>query len=43
MQDLTEFISECATTILQSNIKLNKEFYNQIKGTEMGTIFATPI
>ena len=44
MQDLTEFILECATIILQINyVKLNNHFYNQIKGTTMGTVFAAPI
>ena len=33
--------SECAKFILQNNnMKFNNEFYNQIKGTAMGTIFA---
>ena len=36
-----EFILECAKLILQNNnIKCNNEFYNQIEGTAMGTIFA---
>ena len=36
-----EFVLECATFILQnSDMKLNNEFYNQIKGTAIGTILA---
>ena len=36
-----EFVLECAKFILQNNnMKFNNEFYNQIKGTAMGTIFA---
>ena len=36
-----EFILECAKFIVQNNnMKFNNEFYNQIKGTAMGTIFA---
>ena len=36
-----EFVLECAKFILQNNnMKFNNEFYNQIKGTSMGTIFA---
>ena len=36
-----EFVLECAKFILQNNsMKFNNEFYNQIKGTTMGTIFA---
>ena len=36
-----KFVSECAKFILQNNdMKFNNEFYNQIKGTGMGTIFA---
>ena len=36
-----EFVLECAKFILQNkNIKFNNEFYNQIKGAAMGTIFA---
>ena len=36
-----EFALECSKFILQNNnIKFNNEFYNQIKGTAMGTIFA---
>ena len=36
-----EFILEYAELILQNNnAKINNEFYNQIKGTEMETIFA---
>ena len=35
------FVLECAKFILQNNnMKFNNEFYNQIKGTAMGTIFA---
>ena len=35
-----ELLLECAKFILQNdNMKLNKEFYNQIKGTAIGTIF----
>ena len=40
-----EFVLEkfkiCAKFILQNNnLKFNNKFYNQIKGTAMGTIFA---
>ena len=36
-----EFVLECAKLILQNNnTKFNNEFYNQIKGTALGTIFA---
>ena len=35
-----EFVLECAKFSLQNNMKFNNEFYNQIKGTTMGTIFA---
>ena len=36
-----EFVLECAKFILQNNnMKFNDEFYNQIKGTGMGTIVA---
>ena len=36
-----EFVLECAKFILQNNnIKFYNEFYNQIKGTAMTTIFA---
>ena len=35
-----EFVLECAKFILQNNMKFNNEFYNQIKGTAMVTIFA---
>ena len=36
-----EFVLECAKCILQNNnMKFYNEFYNQIKGTTMGTIFA---
>ena len=36
-----EFLLECAELILQNNnMKFNNEFYNQIKGTAMNTIFA---
>ena len=36
-----EFVLECAKFILQNNnMKFNNEYYNQIKGTAMGTIFA---
>ena len=36
-----EFVLECAKFILQNNnMNLNNEFYNQIKGAAMGTIFA---
>ena len=35
-----EFVLECAAFILQNNnMKFSNEFYNQIKGTAMGTIF----
>ena len=35
-----EFVLECAKFILQNNnMKFNNKFYNQIKGTGMGTIF----
>ena len=38
---IKEFVLECAKFILQNNnMKFNDEFYNQIKGTAMGTIFA---
>ena len=41
MQDLTEFVLECAKFILQNNnMKFNNEFYNQVKGAAMCTIFA---
>ena len=41
MQYLTKFVLECAKRILQNNnVKFNNEFYNQFKGTAMGTIFA---
>ena len=37
-----EFVLKCAKFILQNNNpKFNNEFYNQIKGTAMGTILAT--
>ena len=37
-----EFVLECAKFILQNNnMKFNNEFYNQIKGTSMGTIFTS--
>ena len=40
-ESLHEFVLECAKFILQNNnMKFNNEFYNQIKGTAMGTIFA---
>ena len=36
-----EFVLECAKFILQNNnMKFNNEFYNQIKGTAIDTIFA---
>ena len=36
-----EFVLNCAKSILQNNnMKFNNEFYNQIEGTAMGTIFA---
>ena len=36
-----EFVLECAKFILQSNnMKFNNEYYNQIIGTAIGTIFA---
>ena len=36
-----EFVSECAKFVLQNNnMKFDNEYYNQIKGTAMGTIFA---
>ena len=36
-----EFVLECAKFILQNNnMKFNNEYYNQIKGTAMDTIFA---
>ena len=36
-----EFVLECGKFILQNNhMKFNNKFYNQIKGTAMGTIFA---
>ena len=36
-----EFVLECEKFILQNNnMKFNNEYYNQIKGTIMGTIFA---
>ena len=36
-----EFVLECAKIFLRyNNTKFNNEFYNQIKGTAMGTIFA---
>ena len=36
-----EFILGCAKVILQiNNMKFNNEYYNHIKGTAMGTIFA---
>ena len=36
-----EYVLECAKFILQNdNMKFNNEFYNQIKGAAMGTIFA---
>ena len=36
-----EFVLECAKFILQNNnMKFNNEYYNQIKSTAMGTIFA---
>ena len=34
-----EFVLECGKFVLQNNMKFNNEFYNQIKGTAMGTIF----
>ena len=45
MSDLTkinkECVLECAKFILQNNnMKFNNEFYNQIKGTAKGIIFA---
>ena len=36
-----EFVLECAKFILKNNtMKFNNEYYNQIKGTAMSTIFA---
>ena len=36
-----DMVLECAKSILQiNNMKFNNEFYNQIKGTAIGTIFA---
>ena len=38
---MKEFVLQCAKFILQNNnMKSNYEFYNQMKGTTMGTIFA---
>ena len=38
-----ELIFECAKFILKNNnMKFNNEFYNQIKGTALGSIFAPP-
>ena len=35
-----EFVLECGKFVLQNNnMEFNNEFYNQIKGTTMGTIF----
>ena len=36
-----EFVLNCAKFILQNNnMKFNNEFYNQIEGTAMGSVFA---